>query len=192
VPGLADWTDPERAVPVTDVLAGGNLLNVYRSQRTRDGDLVLPGLVTVGDAVCTTTPIYARGVALSMLQVSQLLHLVEAVGIDVDALGEAFAAWCDAAMRPWVVEHMAIDTGLARRWAGEDVCADDFLPGDLVLAAAEQNPVIRDIAGPWVSMDAGPESLEPARALARDVYATGWRPSYAEGPTRDELVARLG
>ena len=32
IPGLDVWTDPERAEPVTDVLAGGALLNVYRSQ----------------------------------------------------------------------------------------------------------------------------------------------------------------
>jgi 2-polyprenyl-6-methoxyphenol hydroxylase-like FAD-dependent oxidoreductase len=191
VPGLDAWIDPARAVPVTEVLAGGNLQNVYRSQRTPDGALVLPGLVSVGDAVCTTTPIYARGLALSMLQVSQLLRLIDAQGEDLEALGETYADWCDAAMRPWVAEHMAIDTGLARRWAGEDVFSDDRLPGDLVLAAAEQDPAIREYAGPWLSMDAGAESLEPARELARGVYATGWRPSYAEGPTRDELVAIL-
>jgi hypothetical protein len=192
VPGLVTWTDPERSEPVTEVLAGGNLLNVYRSQRTPDGRMVLPGLVSTGDAVCTTTPNYARGVALSMLQVSQLLELLDAHGTDSDAAAEEFADWCDASMRPWVVEHVGIDTGLARRWSGEDVFADVRLPGDLVLAAAEQNPAIRDFAGPWVNMDAGPEALEPARGLAQEVYATGWRPSYAEGPTRDELVAMLG
>jgi hypothetical protein len=127
-----------------------------------------------------------------MLQVSRLLQLLDAHGVDADTAVEEFADWCAAAMRPWVIEHMAIDTGLARRWAGEDVFADHHLPGDLVLAAGAQNPAIGDIAGPWVSMDGGPESLEPARALAREVYATGWRPPYADGPTRDELVALLG
>ena len=56
IPGLDVWTDPERAEPVTDVLPGGPLLNVYRGQCTEDGDLVLPGLVFVGDSVATTTP----------------------------------------------------------------------------------------------------------------------------------------
>ena len=32
VPGLAEWTDPERARPVTDVLPGGPLRNAYRGQ----------------------------------------------------------------------------------------------------------------------------------------------------------------
>ena len=37
-------------------------------------------------------------------------------------------------------------------------------------------------------MTAGPGSLEPLQAAARRVYETGWRPAYAEGPTRDELA----
>src|SRR5205085_1747284 len=56
IPGLDVWTDPERAEPVTGVLPGGPLQNVYRGQCTDDGDLVLPGLVFVGDGVATTTP----------------------------------------------------------------------------------------------------------------------------------------
>ena len=33
-----------------------------------------------------------------------------------------------------------------------------------------------------------PETLRPAEPWARAVYQTGWRPAYAPGPTRDELV----
>ena len=31
-------------------------------------------------------------------------------------------------------------------------------------------------------------TLAPAEPLARAVYQSGWRPSYAPGPTRDQLV----
>ena len=54
IPGLAEWTDPARAVPTSDVLVGGALRNVYRNQT------LVPGLVTVGDAVATTTPTRGR------------------------------------------------------------------------------------------------------------------------------------
>jgi hypothetical protein len=77
VPGLREWTDPERAQPLGSVLAGGTLRNHYRSQRGADGQLRLPGLVSVGDAVCTTTPNFGRGSALSMLQVQELLRLID-------------------------------------------------------------------------------------------------------------------
>ena len=33
-----------------------------------------------------------------------------------------------------------------------------------------------------------PETLRPAEPMARAVYQAGWRPTYAPGPTRDELV----
>ena len=61
IPGLADWTDPERSRPITDVLVGGALVNHYRGQTGHDGALALPGLVFVGDAVCTTTPMFGPG-----------------------------------------------------------------------------------------------------------------------------------
>ena len=60
IPGLAAWTDPDRASPVTDVLPGGPLHNDYRGQQGRDGRPCIPGLVSVGDAVATTTPIFTN------------------------------------------------------------------------------------------------------------------------------------
>ena len=38
------------------------------------------------------------------------------------------------------------------------------------------------------AMTAMPQTLRPAEPLARAVYQNGWRPTYAPGPTRDELV----
>ena len=61
VPVLAEWTDPARSRPTSAVLVGGALRNVYRSQ------VHVPGLVTVGDAVATTTPTRGRGVAMACL-----------------------------------------------------------------------------------------------------------------------------
>jgi hypothetical protein len=37
-------------------------------------------------------------------------------------------------------------------------------------------------------MEALPASLEPLQDAARRVFETGWRPAYAEGPSRDELA----
>jgi 2-polyprenyl-6-methoxyphenol hydroxylase-like FAD-dependent oxidoreductase len=191
VPGLADWTDPERAVPVTSALTGGNLLNVYRSHRRPDGALLLPGLLFAGDSVCTPTPIFGRGVATSLLQVAELLRLLDDEP-DVDAVAERYADWCDTTMQPWVVDHIEIDEGLARRWSGQDIDLEGRIPSDLVLEAAGQDPEIAAAVGPWASMTGLPASLDPVRDRARAVYAGGWRPPYAPGPSRDELVALLG
>lgn len=193
IPGLAPWTDPEVAVPMTDVLPGGPLLNVYRGQRRADGRLALPGLIFVGDAVCTTTPIFGRGVATSFLQCAELLRLFdEQPGrLDVEVVGEAFDAWCDAYMRPWVEDHIAVDGAQRRRWAGEDTYLDERLPSDHILAAAEQDPRIGAVLPPYLAMAALPSSLEPVAAYARAVYRTGWRPRLDPGPSGAELAELL-
>ena len=83
VPGLSEWTDPSRSRPITDVLPGGLLMNWYRDQTGPDGGLALPGLLFVGDSVCTTTPNFGRGIATSMLQAREVLRLLDEHGADV-------------------------------------------------------------------------------------------------------------
>ncbi len=190
IPALAAWTAPDRAEPLTPVLAGGNLLNRYRAQTREDGAPVLPGLVFVGDAVCTTTPNFGRGVTTSYLQVAALLDLLDTRPVDDAQV--AFAEWCDAEMRPWVDDHIAMDDDLARRWSGEDVDLDRPLPADLVIAAGERDPAIGELAQPYLEHAGRPRKPGAGPGACPPVYADGWRPPYPPGPTRDELVAVLG
>ncbi|TFV89867.1 FAD-dependent monooxygenase [Blastococcus sp. CT_GayMR16] len=186
IPGLAAWTDPERAAPVTDVLPGGPLYNTYRGQRGRDGRPCIPGLVSVGDAVATTTPIFGRGVATTFLQVQQLVALLGSV-TDPGLVGEPFGDWCEATMRPWVVDHVDMDGDSVRRWEGGDVDLTRRLPSDLIMAAAERDPAIGPALGGYISMLQLPSCLDPVEPLARRVYESGWRPAFTSGPTRAEL-----
>jgi 2-polyprenyl-6-methoxyphenol hydroxylase-like FAD-dependent oxidoreductase len=186
IPGLAAWTDPERAEPVTDVLPGGPLRNTYREQRARDGRPCVPGLVSVGDAVATTTPIFGRGVATTFLQALHLLALLDTEP-DPARVAEPFDAWCAENMRPWVVDHVEMDGDAVRRWQGGDVDLTRRLPSDLILAAGEQDPGIRPATGGYVSMLQLPSCLDPVEPLARAVYASGWRPAFTPGPTHREL-----
>jgi 2-polyprenyl-6-methoxyphenol hydroxylase-like FAD-dependent oxidoreductase len=188
VPGLAEWTDPDRSVPVTDVLPGGPLRNVYRGQQGVDGAPVVPGLVSVGDAVATTTPTFGRGLATTYLQVRELLALLDG-GTDPALVGEPFEAWCELNMLPWVLDHTSMDGDLVRRWQGGDVDLSRRLPSDLIMAAAAQDPRINAMLSGYFGMFALPASLDRAEPLARAVYETGWRPPYSPGPGRDELVA---
>src|SRR6478752_6096361 len=191
IPGLATWTDPERARPLTEVLPGGTLKNAYRSQRGPDGGLALPGLVFVGDAVCTTTPNFGRGLATTMLQVDELLRLADAT-FDVAGpvttpeltdVAEAFDAWTETNMRPWVEDHAVMDESLRRRWAGEDLdLSTPRLPSDLVMEAARVDERIVPAIGPYVAMQALPAVLDPVEPFARAVFETGWRPPLSDGP----------
>ena len=73
IPGLAAWTDPDRAAPVTDVPPGWRAVqHLPRAARARRRPCI-PGLVSVGDAVATTTPIFGRGVATTFMQALRLL-----------------------------------------------------------------------------------------------------------------------
>ena len=188
IPGLADWTDPDRARPITPVLPGGPLLNAYRGQTRRDGRLALPGLVFAGDAVATTTPTFGRGITTTLLQAQQLLRLTDEHGADIDTAGESFDGWCAEQIKPWVDDHVHMDESTRRRWAGEDVDVSLPLPSDLILAAAEADPVIRAATGGYLAMTALPSSLRAVEPRARALYASGWRPRLAPGPNRNQLA----
>ncbi len=189
VPLLATWTEPDRARPITGVLPGGRLYNTYCGQLDGDGAVPLPGLVFVGDTVCTTNPSAGRGVSTSLMQVRRLLELLDAGGVtDLESCTREFDAWCTAAIRPWFDDHVACDAGLAARWAGDDVDLGHRLPNDLIGAACAVDPSMLRVVGPYQGMQALPATLDEVEPRAREIYASGWRPPVPAGPTRDELA----
>ncbi|MEO3759363.1 FAD-dependent oxidoreductase [Mycobacterium sp. B14F4] len=189
IPGVADWADPHRSVPMMSVLPGGRLYNGYRGQLDDSGAPVLAGLISAGDAVCTTTPLAGRGVSLALLQARALVGLIDRGTGDLDSLTTRLDAWCNDNIKPWFTDHCRVDAERMRRWSGKDVDLTRPLPSDLIVAAAEADPGLNDVVGPYVTMDALPASLAPAEPRAREIYVGGWRPTPAAGPTRDELSA---
>ncbi|UMG91405.1 hypothetical protein [Nocardioides sp. TF02-7] len=91
-------------------------------------------------------------------------------------------------MRPWVEDHIAIDTEAVARWQGVELDLTRPLSSERICEAAQADPAIGEYAGPYFAMAALPSCLQPAEPLARAVYETGWRAPYAPGPTRDQLV----
>jgi 2-polyprenyl-6-methoxyphenol hydroxylase-like FAD-dependent oxidoreductase len=189
VPALAAWTDPGQARPVTPVLPGGRLYNSYRGQLNDAGRVALDGLIYAGDAVCTTNPAAGRGVTTSLLQARQLIGLLEEHGRDFTSCSLAFDRWCAGHIKPWFDDHVYWDADLIRRWSGQDVDLTQPLPPDLLMTAAQADPEIAKVVGPYQAMLALPGSLDAVQARARDIYATGWRPPMPPGPTRDELAS---
>ena len=188
IPALAAWTDPEQSQPITPVLPGGRLYNSYRSQLNDAGRVALDGLICAGDSVCTTNPAAGRGVTTSLLQARQLIGLLEKHGRDFTSCSLAFDHWCAGHIRPWFEDHVYWDADLIRRWSGQDVDLARPLPPDLIMAAAQADPEMIKVVGPYQAMLALPSSLDAVQARARDIYATGWRPPVPPGPTRDELA----
>lgn len=187
IPMLAEWVDPGRARPTTRALPGGRLHNSYRGQLDDAGRPQLPGLVRVGDSVCTTTPLAGRGVTLAFWQAQALVGYLTRDS-DADTATVEFDSWCRTHVRPWFLDHVHCDGDRLRRWAGGGIDLDRPLPSDLVVAAAAADPAMRPEVTPYDRMAALPASLDPLQERARAVYATGWRPPVAAGPDREELA----
>jgi hypothetical protein len=81
-----------------------------------------------------------------------------------------------------------MDESTRRRWAGEDLDLSEALPSDRILAAAEADPGIRTAISGYLAMTAPPASLLAVEPRARSLYAGGWRPRFAPGPSRGELA----
>jgi 2-polyprenyl-6-methoxyphenol hydroxylase-like FAD-dependent oxidoreductase len=188
IPQLSEWIDPARSQPITPVLPGGRLYNSYRGQLDDAGRPVLPGLISVGDAVCTTTPLAGRGVTLALWQARALVRILDEHPRDIHSATMQFDRWCLDNIKPWFDDHLYTDADRMRRWSGQDVDLTRPLPSDLVVAAADADPRLREIVDPYSAMAALPASLEPAQPRARAVFATGWRPAVPPGPTRNELA----
>jgi hypothetical protein len=148
---------------------------------------VLPGLISVGDAICTTTPLAGRAVALALTQARELVRILDLHDRDITTATKQFDRWTLRHIRPWFEDHRRTDTDRMRRWSGGDIDVSRRLPSDLIVAAAEADPSLKDLVGPYTFMDALPASLAPAQACAREVYASGWRPRVPDGPTREQL-----
>jgi hypothetical protein len=189
IPRLAEWVDPARCRPITPVLPGGRLYNSYRGQLDDWGCPALEGLISVGDAVCTTTPLAGRGVALALLQARELVRLLDDNRGDIPSATVEFDAWCTDNIKPWFDDHHYVDAERMRRWGGHDVDLGRPLPSDLIVAAAEAEPQLNKVVRPYVTMDALPDSLAPAAPRAREIFAGGWRPTPPEGPTLEGLIS---
>jgi hypothetical protein len=191
IPRLSEWTDPRRAAPIAPVRPGGKLVNGYRGQLDPTGRRATPGMISVGDAVCTTTPLAGRGVTLALAQARALMRALDHHGTDIDSATTQFDQWCTENIRPWFDDHVVNDADRLRRWAGGDVDTTRCLPSDLIVAAATNasaDDAMCTAVGRYARMDALPASLNAVEPRAREIFAAGWRPDVPDGPTRAELA----
>lgn len=185
LPEVAAWVDPGRSVAIDRVRAGAGLTNSYRPQPT-----AVRRLLAVGDAVCTTNPMGARGVSLGMESAVALADLVD--GAPEEEWAGRLEAWCAANLECWYHDHVAADASIGNRLRGREVDVDAVIGWDVVAAAAGQRPELMAALGPYLAMSAPPASIDPLREEVRAMLRSGWRPSPPSGPTRVDLVAAIG
>jgi hypothetical protein len=145
----------------------------------------------VGDAVCTTNPAAGRGVSLGLRQAAELTSLLRAHGRDYPTASQQFDSWCAEHIRPWYDDHVYWDTTLLARLRGEDLDIEATLPSDVICAAAQVGPNIWRVAGPFMMMKAPPTALRAVEEDACAMLRTGWRPSFADGPSTEDLAEVL-
>lgn len=184
VPGVGRWTEATRSVPVDRVRVGAGLANRYRPQ-ARD----LVGLLTIGDAACTTNPVAARGVSFALMAAEALGQVV--ADHEPAEWAETLDAWAATQLQPWYRDHLVMDEVTQRRWAHQPLDPDGPISWPLLLAALEQRPDFLPVLGPFLGMVAPPASVDPLREEVRTMLREGWVPPAPPAPTRDDLVALL-
>ena len=128
-----------------------------------------------------------RGVSLGFAQAAAALGLL-AEHADPTDVTMALEAWSQDNIYPWYVDHVERDAAILRRFAGEPLGPDGPLTADVVVDAAQHEPSMMAVVGPYLGMLQPPCSLAAAEEPTRKLLRSGWRPRYANGPTRDQLV----
>jgi 2-polyprenyl-6-methoxyphenol hydroxylase-like FAD-dependent oxidoreductase len=193
MPALHAWTS--RADPITDVLPMGSLQNTLRHY-LQDGQLVAHGFVPVGDALCHTNPMFALGLAQSLIHAVALAAAV-AEHVDRDAAVRAY----HRAVEPEAPERFRLacdgDEARWRLWRGEPVDfahrsgayqlfvlaaggAAAFLDPEVFRAVVRRNGFLDRTA----VLDENVELQERIEVLFGELRA---QPRPAAGPARDEL-----
>jgi hypothetical protein len=197
MPALHSWTNADTSTAITDVLPMGSLQNTLRT--FVDGRPPTIGLISVGDALCHTDPVFALGLSFGLVEARELAAAIEAHGSDLEAVALAF----DDAVRGPMVERFANATAVdglrARAWQGEavDVAHRDggayplfaFAAGSA--AALVDGDVFRTMIrrnyflDPLSVLDDDIAMQERIERIFADLRAT---PRPRPGPSRDDLI----
>jgi len=200
LPALWSWVNPETSTPITGVLPMGSLQNTLRTPV--DGQPPAIGLISMGDALFHTDPVFALGMSLAFIEARELRDAVAAHGSDVHAAGVAF----DTALRPSMVERFRFATELddlrARRWAGEsfDIAHRDGGAYPLFIMVAGGAASLLDAAifravvrrnyflDPLAVIDSDEEMQARIERIYGELMATPRPPA---GPARSDLLEAM-
>ena len=200
MPALYSWTNPDTSTPFTDVLPMGSLQNTLRT--FVDGRPPAIGLVSIGDALCHTDPVFALGLSFGLIEASEVASAVRQHGSDLEAVALAF----DAALRPAMTERYgfaaAVDSLRLRRWTGEPIdlahrdggaypfftlaagSAAALVDGEVFRTIVRRNYFLDSLS----VLDNDIAMQERIERIFAELLAT---PRPAPGPTREELLATV-
>ena len=200
MPALYSWTNPDTSVPFTEVLPMGSLQNTLRT--FADGRPPAIGLVSIGDSLCHTDPVFALGLSFGLIEATQLASALREHGSDLEAVAIAF----DASLRPALTERFAFATAVDgfrhRMWTGEPIDftrrdggayplftlaaggAAALIDGDVLRTVVRRNYFL----DPLYVLDDDVAMQQRIERIFADIRAT---PRPRPGPPREELLRTM-
>jgi len=198
MPALHSWTNPDTSTPFTDVLPMGSLQNTLRT--FVEGRPPTIGLVSVGDALFHTDPVFALGLSFGLIHARALAVALAEHSSDLGAAALAFDASVRGVMEERFRYASAVDALRLRAWSGEpvDVAHRDggayplfaFAAGGV--AALADDEVLRTVVrrnyllDPLSVLDDDIAMQERIERVFAEIRAT---PRPRPGPPREELLA---
>jgi len=198
MPALYSWTNPDTSTPFTDVLPMGSLQNTLRS--FVDGRPSTTGLISIGDALFHSDPVFALGLSFGLVHARALTVALAEHSADLEAAALAFDASVRESMEERFRNASAVDGLRLRAWSGEpvDVAHRDGGAYPLFAFAAGGATALADgeifrtvvrrnyFLDPLSVLDQDVAMQERIERVFGEVRAT---PRPRPGPTRDELLA---
>jgi 2-polyprenyl-6-methoxyphenol hydroxylase-like FAD-dependent oxidoreductase len=191
-PTLGPWVAV--ADPISDVAVMGGLDNRLRLSAT-DRTNPIPGLISVGDSVCTTNPSYGRGMSLALQQIYGLAGvLTKYPGVSAEQ-AVAVASLADDVFRPWYELSVRNDRERIARWRasieGREPPAVDHLTLMQLIAAGATDAVVWRRASRFLTSLVRPERVfcdeDIQRRVARALGNAPAKPRVSV-PSHAELV----
>jgi len=190
--------------PIGGVRPMGGLLNRLRRFVDADGTPNVLGFHAVGDAHTCTNPLYGRGCSLALVQAVLLADAVAAHPGDLAAITSTYESACAREVEPWFhvsvqMDRLGADPAGLVPVAGstsERTASPAADIGALFVAAATDPIIGRAMARFWNLLATPAELMADAELLGRIAEVMANPDAYPlpprEGPTRAELLARLG
>jgi 2-polyprenyl-6-methoxyphenol hydroxylase-like FAD-dependent oxidoreductase len=196
IPHVAHWLDGD---PLCDVMPMAGVLDRYR-RIVVDQQLVVTGLLPVGDAWACTNPTAGRGFSLGLAHAIALRNVMREHPEDSARLAEAFDRVTEDTLTPWYRDQVDRDYQVAAEFqAAVDGTSPARPPHDpakqmqaALLAAASVDPDVARAFFDVFSCLALPAEVMGRPGIRAKVAAyVGLEPPQMPGPTRAELVALM-
>ena len=208
LPGVAPWTDPTRAAPISRVFGMGDLKSRWR-EAAPDGRPPAQGLFSIGDSLVRTNPLYGRGCSFAAIE-AHLLRDVLGQTADPVERAKLYGERVRATLRPFYDDMRIQDRAAARRaLRGLDPNPSrpplrarimrGFVEDGVSIAVRRDPDLLRSASRAFHMLDPPRQWLGRPAALAKvlTTWARGKTANAAfypetPGPRRLEMFAHLG